>query len=191
MSDALECAGAGADVLGFVREPESQRYFAGELDSLQRGLGILKQTIPWIPFCGVYGHWKGDEACSAFDVLQGFDIPEEKSSRRVKVLRVSAETTIEDLIQESFGHGMVLLDAFSPNGAGGTGLKLDWGLASEFVSEFDGWVVLAGGLNPENVAEAVRAVRPFGVDASSGLESEPGVKDLEKVTKFIAEAKNA
>lgn len=191
LSDALECAKHGVDVLGFVREKTSKRYFSGEKSEIERGLSILKSSLPWIPFCGVYGHWYGDEASECFDILQGFDVPEEKGERRVKVLRVSAETSVNDLMQESFGHGLVLLDALSTDGYGGTGEPLDWGLASEFVSAFDGWVVLAGGLNPENVGEAVRRVRPFGVDASSGLEISPGIKDLEKVKAFVLEAKGS
>jgi phosphoribosylanthranilate isomerase len=81
-----------------------------------------------------------------------------------------------------------LLDAYSAKGLGGTGETFNWDLAVR-AREFGRPIFLAGGLTPDNVAEAVRRVRPFGVDVSSGVESEPGRKDAEKVRAFIAAAK--
>ncbi len=78
-----------------------------------------------------------------------------------------------------------LLDAFSPEARGGTGEKFDWKLAVE-AQKFGKPVFLAGGLTPENVADAVKKVRPFGVDVASGVESSPGKKDHAKVRAFIA-----
>jgi phosphoribosylanthranilate isomerase len=83
-----------------------------------------------------------------------------------------------------------LLDSFSTTEYGGTGQAFDWDLASELSSQ-DGNIYLAGGLNPENVADAVRMVRPYAVDVASGVESSPGKKDANKLEAFIRNAKNA
>jgi phosphoribosylanthranilate isomerase len=84
----------------------------------------------------------------------------------------------------------VLLDAFDPRVHGGTGETFDWSIAVPIAATFEK-TYLAGGLNPENVASAVRIVRPFGVDACSGLESAKGVKDAALVESFLRNAKNA
>ena len=83
-----------------------------------------------------------------------------------------------------------LLDACSPDKPGGTGERFNWELAVE-IQTLGRPVFLAGGLTPENVAEAVRLVRPYGVDVSSGVEMAPGKKDPEKVRAFIRAAKSA
>ena len=83
-----------------------------------------------------------------------------------------------------------LLDAHSPEARGGTGEKFNWDLAVE-AQKFGKPIFLAGGLTPENVADAVRKVRPFGVDVSSGVEGSPGKKDHAKVRAFIAAARAA
>lgn len=82
---------------------------------------------------------------------------------------------------------LLLVDAPSPELPGGTGHSFDWDLAAGIDRPF----LLAGGLQPANVGEAVRRVRPFGVDASSGLESAPGVKDPDLIRRFVEEAKQA
>jgi phosphoribosylanthranilate isomerase len=78
-----------------------------------------------------------------------------------------------------------LLDAYSPAGRGGTGERFNWELAVE-AQKFGKPIFLAGGLTPENVADAVKQVRPFAVDVSSGVESAPGKKDAAKIRAFIA-----
>ena len=85
----------------------------------------------------------------------------------------------------------ILLDACSPDDRGGSGKTFPWALALRFKEKFpERRLWLAGGLTPENVAEAVRVVQPFAVDVASGVEDEaPGVKNLDKVAKFIARAK--
>lgn len=79
----------------------------------------------------------------------------------------------------------VVLDSYSPATPGGTGQLVDWTMAREFVATSPSKVMLAGGLRPENVAEAIRTVQPWGVDVSSGVEAQPGRKDLEAVKRFI------
>ena len=83
-----------------------------------------------------------------------------------------------------------LLDSFAPDKPGGTGAKFNWDLAVE-AKKLGRPVILAGGLTPENVADAVRKVRPFAVDVSGGVESSPGKKDREKIRDFIAAVRGA
>ena len=85
------------------------------------------------------------------------------------------------------GHMLVLLDAIDPRAKGGTGRTIDWGAAAELAGQRP--VVLAGGLTPDNVGEAIGRVRPYGVDVSSGVEQAPGIKDHEKVRRFVAAAR--
>jgi len=85
----------------------------------------------------------------------------------------------------------LLVDSVDAEGGGGTGETHDWDRTREIVAELDAPVVLAGGLTPENVAEAVETVRPFGVDVASGVESEGGVKDHDAVGQFVARARAA
>ena len=82
-----------------------------------------------------------------------------------------------------------MLDAYSKTHYGGSGKTIDWDLAAS-VSGL-GKLILAGGLAPENVAEAVQKVRPWGVDVCSGVESEPGIKDLAKVKEFVLNVRNS
>ncbi len=84
---------------------------------------------------------------------------------------------------------LVMLDAAHPRLAGGTGRPVPWPAAAEVARRRE--VLLAGGLGPDNVAEAIDVVAPFGVDASSGLESAPGIKDADKVRRFVAAARRA
>jgi phosphoribosylanthranilate isomerase len=79
----------------------------------------------------------------------------------------------------------LLLDSHSPGGTGGTGTVFDWALIPESALP----IVLAGGLNPGNVREAVKRVRPWAVDVSSGVEDAPGIKNAEMMREFIREAK--
>ena len=84
----------------------------------------------------------------------------------------------------------LVLDGDAPNESGASGESLDWALGAEAVGQWpERQIVLAGGLTPENVAEAVRQVRPAAVDVASGVEVSPGVKDLAKVRAFIAAVK--
>jgi phosphoribosylanthranilate isomerase len=105
------------------------------------------------------------------------------------VVAVRQGSNVEDLLSQAGNRPALVLDPFVPGQQGGTGQQLDWDLARNFVERFSGRVILAGGLSPENVAEAVRFVRPWAVDASSRLETSPGKKDLNLVESFIREAK--
>ncbi len=85
----------------------------------------------------------------------------------------------------SFKFDRILLDSYDPKTIGGTGKTCDWSQAREMVQALETPVLLAGGLTPDNVAVAIKTVGPWGVDVSSGVEIEPGVKDIAKVEAFI------
>lgn len=194
LEDALLCAGAGADAVGFVFA-DSPRRIAPELAE-----EIAAQLPPFLCTVGVFvdAHMQERllQRCLPFlhavqfhgDEPPGF--VESVPRFRIKSFRIS---TAEDLegISEYLGkvHG-VLLDTFAPGARGGTGMSFDWSLASQ-AKRFGVPLVLAGGLGPDNAADAVCAVRPYAVDASSRLEAAPGRKDPEKVRCFVREVRRA
>jgi phosphoribosylanthranilate isomerase len=106
----------------------------------------------------------------------------------MKAIRIRDAASLKELA--NFTTDAYLLDAYAPAARGGTGEKFNWELAVE-AQKFGKPVFLAGGLTPENVADAVRKVRPFGVDVASGVESSPGKKDHAKIRAFIAAVRNA
>jgi phosphoribosylanthranilate isomerase len=90
-----------------------------------------------------------------------------------------------------FEYDRFLLDSYDPKTVGGTGKTCDWSMVKTLVNVVEKPILLAGGLTPDNVAEAIAEVKPWGVDVASGVEMEPGVKDVEKVKAFIAAARGA
>ncbi len=110
--------------------------------------------------------------------------------RIIKTIHVSGAGAVDEARKFSSFCDLLLLDTLSVS-MGGSGLKHDWRISKEVVSAVEVPVILAGGLNPENVEEAVRCVRPYGVDVSSGVESKPGKKDYDRVKNFIEAAKRA
>lgn len=137
--------------------------------------------------CGLdYAQLHGDEPVDDLLALGG---------RGFKALRLSAATrafTDAQLYVPLAGTSgpQLLVDAFTPGAYGGTGQRADWDLAARLAADTPR-LLLAGGLTPENVADAVRTVRPWGVDVSSGVEIEPGRKDADKLRRFIQTAKAA
>jgi phosphoribosylanthranilate isomerase len=106
----------------------------------------------------------------------------------IKAIRIKDISTLDLLPQYQVAG--YLLDAWSATAHGGTGKTFDWEIAAEAVRKGRS-IVLAGGLTPENVAEAVKTVRPYAVDVSSGVEISSGCKDTDKVNRFIYQAKQA
>ena len=100
----------------------------------------------------------------------------------IKSVRVSLDTNVAQIADDFSQASGLLLDSYNSHTYGGTGEVFDWSLACV---EIQLPVILAGGLNSDNVAEAIKQVRPYAVDASSGVESEPGVKDVDKIRAFI------
>jgi phosphoribosylanthranilate isomerase len=105
----------------------------------------------------------------------------------IKAVRMRPETDLASVERRFAGARGLLLDTYDPNAAGGTGRTFDWGA-------IPGWlaprIVLAGGLDPDNVADAVRRVRPWGVDVSGGVESAKGIKNRAAMAAFFAGVKD-
>jgi phosphoribosylanthranilate isomerase len=191
LADAQAAVEAGADALGFNYYEKSPRFI-----SLKTAAEISKQLPPFVMRVGVFVNAPADfvlraiaEAGLTMLQFHGDEPPEfcaQFGLMSMKAFRVRDESSLAEL--PKYATDAYLLDAYSAEARGGTGENFNWDLAIE-AQKFGKPIFLAGGLSPENVAEAVRKVQPFGVDVSSGVESAPGKKDHAKVKKFIQEAK--
>ena len=191
LADAQVAVEAGADALGFNFYEKSPRYV-----SLKTAAEISKQLPPFVMRVGVFVNAPEDfvlcainEASLTMLQFHGDEPPEfctQFGLMSMKVFRIRDEKSLEEI--PNYQTDAYLLDAYSVEARGGTGEKFNWDLAVE-AQKFGKPIFLAGGLTPENVAEAVKKVQPFGVDVSSGVESAPGKKDHAKVKAFIQAAK--
>jgi phosphoribosylanthranilate isomerase len=192
-TDALAAVGAGADALGFIFCEQSPRdmtvpavaEISRQLPRFTIRVGVFVNAPEDLVFraiakCGLsLLQFHGDEPpeyCTRFGLMS------------MKAFRIRSAETLEEL--PKYRTDAWLLDAYSPGIRGGTGERFNWDLAVR-AREFGRPVFLAGGLTPENVAEAVRKVQPFGVDVSSGVEAAPGKKDHAKMRDFIRAVKTA
>jgi phosphoribosylanthranilate isomerase len=193
LSDALAAVDAGAGALGFMFYPASVRAIA-----LRAAADIIRQLPPGVRRVGVFVNPDETEVCQAIDragidTLQfhGEESPEFCARfapvTRWKAFRVRDRSSL-DLLPAYLHLDAWLLDSHVPGQHGGTGATFRWELAVE-ASIAGRPLVLAGGLTPENVTDAVRRVRPFAVDVSSGVESAPGIKDPDKLRDFILAAR--
>ncbi len=191
--DALAAIAAGADALGFNTWPGSKRYLDLEAAApwiarlppfvtrvavtVNEPLARLRE-LARLPFLDLL-QLHGDETPAVCQELQ------RSGTRFVKAVGVRDAESLLDASAYSTPH--LLLDAYAPGEFGGTGRQMEWPLAASFVRENpELHVTLSGGLTPANVAEAVRAVRPFAVDVASGVEEVPGRKNAQKMRDFIA-----
>jgi phosphoribosylanthranilate isomerase len=192
VDDAIVAVDAGADALGFVFFARSPRNILTE-----EAAGIIRQLPPLVQTVGLFVNEDADvvnriaDECG-LDIVQlhGDETPAYCDGIRRRVLKAFRVQNLQSL--ETMGNYRVagyLLDAWKKDAYGGTGHTFDWELAKGAAAH--GPLVLAGGLDPGNVAEAVRRVRPYAVDVSSGVESAPGKKDRQKVQEFISRAKEA
>lgn len=196
LHDAILAVEAGADAIGI-------NLFSGS-----------KRFVPWQESCEWLGDLKGRalrvavvvnpapeevvqiREAGCFDAMQfhGDESPEFCSASGfptwIKAIRVREKSSMK--IADSFGTPNMLLDSWSGGAFGGTGVRLDSDLAREIVGDFPQKnILLAGGLNPSNVAEAVRTARPFGVDVASGVELNPRQKDECLMREFVRVAREA
>ncbi|MBI3732976.1 MAG: phosphoribosylanthranilate isomerase [Chloroflexi bacterium] len=204
LDDACLSLEAGADLLGFNFYRPSPRFIAPEVAAAI--ITTLRQALPHLPFRGV-GVFVNEpldsvrriqEHC-ALDLIQLHGDESVAHSRALgtatyKALRSSSHSELELQIADWFAatigesrEPIFLLDAAHPLLYGGTGQQADWSLAQTVAVRYP--ILLAGGLTPANVADAIAAVRPWGVDVASGVERRPGQKDPEKVKQFIQAAK--
>jgi phosphoribosylanthranilate isomerase len=190
-ADGMVAAEAGADALGFVFYSQSPRGI-----SVEAAAAVTRQLPPFIMRVGVFVNAPEDLVVQAIrecglSLLQfhGDESPEyclRFGLMSMKAFRIRDATSLQAL--HSYGTDAWLLDAYSPGKPGGTGETFNWDLALE-ARRWGRPIFLAGGLTPENVSEAVRRAKPYGVDVSSGVEAAPGRKDPAKVIAFIRAAK--
>ncbi len=191
--DAKVVADSGADALGLVFYPPSPRCV--DLDSAQQ---IAAHAAPFLTLVGLFVDPEPEQVEAALqrlplDMLQfhgdesadfcaGFGRP------WMKALRVRPELDLAQAAAPYRDARAILLDAYQPGVPGGTGTTFDWELARR---ELPAPVVLAGGLQPANVGEAVAQLRPAAVDVSGGVESAPGIKDAAAVNAFVRAVREA
>jgi phosphoribosylanthranilate isomerase len=192
-ADAEAAAAAGADLLGFVFHPESPRHV-----TVQTARDIARQLPPHVARVGVFVNAAEEMVAQAIgecglSLLQfhGEETPQyclRFGVMSMKAFRVRNAEMLRAL--PAYHTDAWLLDAYAPGQPGGTGATFNWDLAVE-AARLGRPIFLAGGLTPENVAQAVSRVRPFGVDVSSGVEITPGKKDVARMRAFIAAARQA
>jgi phosphoribosylanthranilate isomerase len=183
--DALGCVAAGVDALGFVFYPGSPRVVSPE-----RARDIIRRLPPFVTTVGVFvdedaEHMNGVADYCGLDILQlhGDEAPEVCRAARRRVVKAFRVGTRADFPYAAYPVSAYLLDTFVAGTPGGTGVSYDWSLARP-AREF-GRVILAGGLTPDNVADAIARAQPDGLDVGSGVERSPGHKEMEKVQRFV------
>lgn len=191
VEDALAAARSGADAIGLVFYERSPRHVSIELAAQ------LAAALP--PFVSVVGLFVNAEAAFVREVLasvpldmlqfHGDESPEfcaQFSRPYLKAIRVKAGVDLLQCAARFHAAKGLLLDAHVEGIAGGTGATFDWTLIPK---QLPLPVILSGGLDAENVAAAIKQVRPYAVDVSSGVEAGKGIKDAAKVAEFINEVK--
>jgi phosphoribosylanthranilate isomerase len=189
LEDAQQAVDLGAAALGFNFYPLSPRY-------IEPGAAraIARQLPPFVTPVGVFANETdagrvismAREAGATAVQLHGPGFPDLHALLSAFTLVVAVPVRVGFKAEElgKFKPSAYLLDAFDPERLGGTGRTFDWNAARE--AKQYGPIILAGGLTPENVGQAVRVVRPFAADVASGVESAPGIKDPAKLRAFFA-----
>ena len=189
LDQALAIADLGVDAIGFILYPPSPRYI--EPDKIKE---IIKGLPPFVKTVGVVVNesiekitelrdqtgldliqLSGDEDTELINQLTSRNIP------FLKTVRVKEAADVDKI--KDYSVNAVLLDAWSDTDYGGTGKSFDWNLIKPIKEKFQ--VILAGGIKPENVIEAVRTVSPYAIDVSSGVEIAPGNKSIGLVEKLL------
>ncbi len=205
-ADALLAVDAGADAVGFVFAPSPRHVTESEVAGIVRRLPHTIEKIGVFVDAGVEEIYSAVRMCHLTGVQLHWDAPADLPGRlkdhlgqQIRVLRVvhfgvgAAERAAELAAAYEMDPNVdgVLIDSRTAAAAGGTGVAYDWKMAAEtvFQNANERKLVVAGGLTPENVGEAIAALRPWGVDVVSGVESEPGRKDALKVREFVERAR--
>ena len=182
--DALLAAELGADALGIIAVPGTPRYVTPALVAEIRA--ALPPFLPLVVVAQNATQAHGYEKSA--DVFQLYEGPLVASTRCVRVVRVRDAASLAAIAEAAAEPvAAVHLDAYHEKSLGGACVVFDWGLAVAAKAPLRGKpLILAGGLTPENVAEAIALVHPYAVDVSSGVEASPGKKDPQKLRDFIA-----
>jgi phosphoribosylanthranilate isomerase len=190
LKDTLVAVEEGADAVGFIFYKKSPRSVTMKLVR-----EIVLELPPFVDTVGVFVDETADQINKIADYcnldmvqLHGDESPTfcKKIRRRViKAFRVKDMQSVKNI--SNFQVSGFILDTFSESLHGGTGKVFDWNLA--LPAKKFGPVIIAGGVTPNNVRQAIQRVRPYGVDVCSGVESEPGIKDHKKIRVFLKNAK--
>lgn len=199
LEDALCAAEAGADAVGFIFYPKSPRYIDPE-----EARQIIDRLPPFIDTVGVFVDKKREEVeeiiqfCRlGFAQLHGEESPKycerllrfASPCQVIKAFRVSSETTADEFIPYSPHVKAFLLDTYDPDIAGGTGRSFDWSVIETL--NLGNPYILAGGLDGQNVTDAIQGVRPTILDVNSGVERMPGIKDHRLIREFVRTVRQA
>lgn len=199
IEDAEEGIRAGVDALGFIFVEDSPRYIEPE-----KAKEIVEQLSPFVDLVGVFVDRENVEVQEIIDYcglsyaqLHGSESPEYCSQiayaaspcKVIKAFRVGPNTTAAEFHPYQNEVQGFLLDTYVADQAGGTGRTFDWEIVRSL--ELQRPVILAGGLTPENVGEAILKVQPFAIDVNSGVELRPGLKDYDKLGALLEEVRKA
>ena len=187
VTDALAAMEAGADLIGFNFYPKSPRYIGvGRC----RDIMSVMRRYGHITYVGVFVNTSVEEIRATMETcgLSLAQLHGDEASQMMRSLNGKAFKAFHGVPENLDGFARhdapaLLLDASVKGAYGGTGVTADWHGAAELSKKYP--LLLAGGLTPENVADAVRQVRPWGVDVASGVESAPGEKDANKMKAFV------
>jgi len=192
LEDAEAAVAAGADALGFVFYEPSPRYI--DVDEAGR---ICRQLGPFVTLVGLFVNAPEDVVRETLDQVplhllqfhgdEGRKYCEQFGRPYLKALRMKPGLDVHAAIDSYPSAAGILLDAYRKGVPGGTGESFDWQRVPRRAARP---IVLAGGLNPDNVSQAIAQTAPYGVDVSGGVEAAPGRKDFEKVVAFITNAKS-
>ena len=188
LSDALAAIESGSDYLGFNFYPKSVRFI--EKRTCSKITSVLRQEYPQIKLVGVFVNSSVEEMKDILDTcsLDLAQLHGDETSEMLNKLDGKAFKAFRGMPENINGFARqdapaFLLDASVKGVYGGSGVTAAWGGAAELAKKYP--LLLAGGLTAENVAEAVRRVKPWGVDVASGVESAPGEKDASKMKAFV------
>ena len=192
LKDALAAIEADADYLGFNLYPKSVRFI--EESACAEITSVLKREHPQVKLVGVFVNSSVDEVKDILQTcyldlaqLHGDETPETFAQLAPHAFRAFRGIPESNAGYERNEAPFMLIDAAVKGVYGGSGVTADWASAAKLAQQYP--LLLAGGLTPENVADAVRQVRPWGVDVASGVESAPGEKNAEKMIQFVKEIK--
>jgi phosphoribosylanthranilate isomerase len=202
LADARVAVEAGADLLGFILYPKSPRYVppaaVREMVAALRGQGRTLLVGVFVNDSPAFVQTVLADTGLDLAQLHGDEEPAACAPLAGRIFKALRPTGLDDALAAAdlwaplagASGPQVLLDAYDPRAYGGTGQKADWAAAAQVAERFPR-TLLAGGLTPKNVRDAVAAVRPWGVDVASGVEAAPGRKDHAKVRAFVRAVRGA
>jgi len=192
--DAFSAAELGADAIGLMFYPASTR--AVRVENLPEIVGRLKSAVLVV---AVFVDADREEIQAVIDTglvdllqfhgKEPVEFCESFSLPYMKAFSVTSDNDLHSEIKSYASAEYILLDSFDPTVSGGTGRTFDWNLIEGVARDLGTKLVLAGGLNPDNIRTAVKTVQPYGVDVSSGVEADKGIKDVKKMRLFIEGAR--